>query len=193
MPLVYGVVQLNALDMLKTMPAPILSWLKSSLSSLGDLAALAHDCIDYAFRFREGADGPTLSAFSRDLLGASDRKLCSTVELLLARRPSTDVSESAAFAVELSLKGLLSVVDGLDERGARDLYHNVPRILRRAIDTTWDTALAELLPAVSLLPTTSQRYANTEAGLFELWRAYAFAQRCSAIVTRRLFGTAIVG
>lgn len=110
-PVVYGTAQVNALDMLKTMPASILTRLRSSPPLLTDLAVLFHDCVDYAVQLPDGAARPALSAFSWHLLGASDRKPRSSVELLLSRRLSADVSEAAAFAVELSLKGLLSIVD----------------------------------------------------------------------------------
>lgn len=188
-PVVFGSVQLNLRDSLKTMPNGIRSRLWGNRDEVMNYAAFWAACLDYGL----GIDGLTEDTgqpvFARELIRSGDQQLTATATLLLEKRPNPKAVESGRMATEMFLKAFLASRGGLSEEKARsEIGHNLQVALNRCLALDPQSELRAILPELTHFPSLGDRYKGTERPVKELWKAYGVAQFSGTALVRTLTG-----
>jgi len=188
-PIIYGNVQVNARDSLKTMPETILGRLWSDRNKLIEYIAVWADCFDYAFGFDDLLKSSTPVGFARDLLNSGDQQINATIALLLEQTPNPKAMESARMACEMFLKAFLATKAGLTQRDAKNkIRHNLEKALKECLKVDPKSELLAIQTDIKIFPDIGDRYKGTDKSLKELWSTYAIAQCAGTTVVRSLTG-----
>lgn len=188
-PIVFGSVQLNARDSVKTMPETIVARLWRDRNEVTQYASLWADCTDYAFGIDDLMKGKAIGGFAQEVLASGDQQLNATVTLLLEDRPNPKAMESARMATEMFLKAFLAATGGLTEKEAKDkIGHNLEKALNRCLTLDAKSELQAIQPDLNVFPDIGDRYKGTEKPSRELWIAYGAAQFTGTTVARSLSG-----
>ncbi len=185
-PLVYGRCRLDVNGMVASMPSIVFERMAKDQSAFRTFAALAADCIDYGLGFDDLANISLASSLATNMLVSADKELRSAVVLLLSNRPNQKVAESARLATEMFLKGFLAHYTGLDERGARNIGHNLHKALDESLAHDPSSDLRVLSGLLGRLPAIAERYRVAKRSIGELWSAYSLAQIAGTALVRSL-------
>lgn len=192
-PVVFGRVQLDARESLKTMPVAVVESLFRNRNELQDLMSLWGNCLDYGFGIGRLSSAHPIE-FAKQLFTSGDQRLTATVTLLLQARPNPSAMESARMATEMFLKAYLAVKAGLTEQEAkREIGHNLDKALDRCIAINPKSEFVTIKENLNVLPDVGDRYKGTDQPLGIMWRAYEVAQLTGTTICRRLTGRDVRG
>jgi hypothetical protein len=170
------------------MPGPVLETLLSNSRAVQNAAALFADCLDYGLGIDELDKSTKLVGTARELIFSGNEKLNATVELLLGRPPSPEVTQKAQFAAEMFLKGYIAARKGLTEKEARTISHDLDKALAVCLSITPHSDLRIIGPHLAVFPPIDARYKPGTRSLHQLWTAYSVAQCTGSSVVRELTG-----
>jgi hypothetical protein len=200
-PMVYGTHSLSASDSLASMPAITKTKLFANPEDLGSFKALWADCLDYGQGLlslnREAAPASVLDAgqkeppgsFWRGLVISGDRMLRSAVEDLCKDSPGENALQSSRMAFEMFLKAFLARDHGLSEDDARNISHDLSKLMGKVLEVTPNQVFREANTRLDGFPNVTDRYAGKPYSNSELWNAYKVAQAVAAEVIRVLANT----
>jgi hypothetical protein len=189
-PMTFGAVAIDlgaTVDRMR-MPPTETRRLKNNLSCRRELASVMGSCLDWIYGFPRVGSSNRLT-FADENLGAGDRHLRGAVEALLSAQPSTRSAGMimSAHALENVLKAFLAHHAGMNDDGARELGHDLRRILKEALKTPNASELAELQGQLTAFPNVIQdRYKQVNYPDMQLWQAYRWAQFGAAAVARSI-------
>ncbi|PWT76536.1 MAG: hypothetical protein C5B59_06260 [Bacteroidetes bacterium] len=186
-PVVFGRVQLDARESLKTMPDAVASGVFRDRNELMDFMSFWANCLDYGFGI-EGTQSAALNEFAKRLLSSADQRLTATVSLLLQNQPNSSCLESSRMATEMFLKAYLAVHSGLTENDAKRIGHDLNEALSRCVTATPSSELRTLVNDLNVFPDVGHRYQGSEEPQGILWKAYETAQYVGATVCRSFTG-----
>ncbi len=183
-PIIYGTVQLNALDALKEMPPSIKSSLSENRKAIWDYVIFWADCVDFGYAYDDLYRNKNHNDFGRQLLNAGYEELSSAASLLLEHRPNNRAIINCRMATEMLLKSFLALKDGLTESEAKKLGHNLERIFDRLLDDPKYQHLIEIKGLLRVFPSIHERYKSQELDNVSLFMGYSFAQSIGALIAR---------
>jgi hypothetical protein len=125
--------------------------------------------------------------FADENLAAADRHLRGAVETLLSERnrsrPASMILSS--HALENVLKAFLAHHGGLDDRGARQLNHDLGKILAKTLRNPVSSELSVMEEPIKFYPDViNDRYKQVKYTDAQLWHVYRWAQFGAAAVAR---------
>ncbi len=187
-PVIFGMVKVNATDSLSKMPDTIKARLLKGTDAREGYIATFADCVDYGLGIGELIkDGDT--SFYQRLIHAGDQQLQSSVSLLLERNPNPKAMESTRMATEMFMKAYLAREAGLTEATAkRPLGHNLESALDQILQFENGSELAALRADLLLFPPVEDRYQGGDKAAADLWRGYRTAQSVATTVVRKFSG-----
>lgn len=185
-PMGYGTYALNALDSLVSMPEQLKNDIMSVSPQVWDYVLFWADCVDYGYGFDDLSKRGGIDPFGIKLLKSGHAELNAAISQLCEFRPNSKSSMSSRMAVEMFLKALIAIKEGLSESGAKKLGHNLDAAMDKCISLTNDKTLIAAKKEISIFPAIDERYSGTESAHSELWKTYAIAQ-CVATAVIRTF------
>ncbi len=186
-PVGFGTFQVTINKMVANMTKMIGDRLSRNGQALSELTALAADCLDYGYGFDELRNEPLASPLARDMLTSGHKELQGAVHVLLSKRPSEKVAESAALATEMFFKSYLAQHAGLDKKSGKKIGHDLAEGLRQCLAHDSSSDLRMLQGRLGSLPQVAgARYKPRAYSLKELWYAYSLAQFAGACVIRSM-------
>ena len=183
-PIIYGSVQLNALDALHKMPQKIKNSLFENRKSIWEYVIFWADCIDFGYAYDDLYRSENHNTFGRQLLCAGYEELSSATILLLEHRPNKRAIMNCRMATEMLLKCFMAFKDGLTESQAKELGHNLEKIFDRFLDISNYQHLSETKGLLRVFPDIHERYKAQEADNSSLFDGYCFAQSIGALIAR---------
>ena len=188
-PICFGTVSINVTDMVDNMPPVVAERLNQDRIAVNNLVALGADCLDYGLGFDDLKSSPLSCMLGKDLLVSADRKLRSSVSLLLSGRSSQGAAEAARMATEMYLKCYLAHHTGATEVFLKkEVWHDLDKALSHCLAHDPSSDLSVLAGQFDCTSSIEGRYGSGELTLLELWRAYALAQSTGASVVRSISG-----
>lgn len=183
-PVIYGCCKLNALDAIEDMPESIKYSLISNQDSLKDYTTFWSNCVDFGYGFDDMERTYKENSFGLELLKAAREELDSAISMLLESRINKRAMLASRNATEIFLKSYLALKDKLNERGAKDISHDLEKSFDLFVEVSGDRELNNLKSLVSLFPEICLRYKSQNHKTEDIWQAFAFAQRLAAYLTR---------
>ena len=185
-PMGYGTYALNALDSLESMPEKLKEELMSDRHQAWDYVLFWADCVDYGYGFDDLSKTEKMDTFGRKLLNSGNAELNAAISQLCEFRPNSKSMMSSRMAVEMFLKALIAIKEGLSEGEAKKLGHKLDAAIDRCISLTNDEMLKAVRKDLGIYPSIDERYSGKESPYQDLWKAYAVAQ-CIATAVIRTF------
>ena len=186
-PVVFGRVQLDARESLRTMPDGVAASLFTNRNELSDFMSLWGNCLDYGFGIDHLHSAPP-NTFAKELFASADKRLTATVSLLLLDPPNASSMEASRMATEMFLKAYLAATSGLTENGAKQIGHNLEDALNRCLSANPQSELKVIRSSLIVFPDVGDRYKGIERPLGILWKAYETAQSVGTTICRSLTG-----
>ena len=183
-PIIYGSVQLNALDALHEMPQKIKSSLFENRKAIWEYVIFWADCIDFGYAYDDLYSSENHDTFGRQFLCAGYEELSSATTLLLEHRPNKRAIMNCRMATEMLLKCFIAFKDGLTESQAKRLGHNLENIFDRFLDISNYQHLSESKGLLRVFPDIHERYKAQEVDNSSLFDGYCFAQSIGALIAR---------
>ena len=183
-PLIYGQVQLNSLDALHEMPPQIKSSLMKDNRKIWDYVIFWADCVDFGYAYGDLYQSKSHNSFGIQLLHAGYEELASATALLLEHRPNKRATMNCRMATEMLFKSFICLKRGLSEKEAKDLGHNLNRLLSEFIECSGYKHLVALKKLLVVFPEVHERYKEQSAKNSDLFDAYCFAQSIGALLAR---------
>jgi len=183
-PIIYGSVQLNALDALNEMPQKIKSSLFENRKAIWEYIIFWADCIDFGYAYDDLYRSKNQNTFGRQLLCAGYEELSSATALLLEHRPNKRAIMNCRMATEMLLKCFIAFKDGLTESQAKSLNHNLENIFDQFLDISNYQHLSEIKGLLRVFPDINERYKAQEVDNASLFDGYCFAQSIGALIAR---------
>ncbi len=185
MPLIYGSVRLDPWASLVGMPEAVLAKLKRERAGWVDFFSIWADCIDYGFG-RDDVLATAPKEFPKQLFASANQQLEATVSLLLEKVPNPKAMECARLAVEMFLKSFIGFQQGISERQAKEIGHDLGRALKECLSVRPSSELARLEPRLAEFPPVGARYQADHYQRYELWSAYGTAQFAGSALVRSI-------
>lgn len=183
-PIVYGTVELNALESLYQMPEHIKTDLISDNKRAWDYMVFWADCVDYGLGLDDLKKTGGLDSYGMKLLMSGDQELRAATSILKQPRPDSRTILTCRMAVEIFLKSFIALKDGLTEKQAKAIGHDLNKALDKFIEVSgynhWEAARSKL----SGFPSIHERYKKQEVPLNLLWDGFAMAQSLGAVTIR---------
>ena len=189
-PLIYGHVAVDPIRFVVGMPPAVFRDLGFNSSARDKLDAHWFDCLHHVNNHRL-IDSDELPEIARDFLAGGEKGLLAAVESLLAVPPNQKAAELARDAFESTLKGFAVVKTGLTLAEAKDIRHNLPKLVHRCGPQLPATERERLEKACLLYPQVGVRYEKGAAVLKRLWDCYREAQHAMALSLRIIAGDVI--
>lgn len=187
-PVFYGTVKLNGLDLARDMPDAIKESLKRDVKEFWEFASCVADTTDYAVGFEEIHARKGESELLLQLLRNADAQLRSCTAGLLAQRPNRSVIQAGRLATEIFMKAILCKKGNASAASIKKLGHDLGKILNAAFTATKSQDLKRLEPYLSVYPEIGNRYTGTEEEPRFLWHCYRVALAVGSTVIRLLTG-----
>jgi len=186
-PIGFGTFQVTINKMVAGMTRMIGARLNRNAQALSNLNGLAADCLDYAYGFDDLRHQALASPLARNMLTSGYKELQGAVQVLLSDRPTEKAAEASALAMEMFFKSYLAHNAGLNEKGARDMGHDLAEGLRQCLAQDSASDLRMLQGTLGAMPQVAgARYTPRPTTLKELWYAYSLAQFAGAYVVRSM-------
>jgi hypothetical protein len=183
-PIIFGMVSLNALDCLETMPSQIKLALESDHRDIWSYVVHWVNCMDYGYGHMDLEGGSRLRPRAQKFLGAGHYELVGANAQLLEPRPNVKAILGMRMATEIFLKATLIQERDLTERQLMNLGHTLADSANACAEATKLTVFEEIAKSVSLYPPVSARYDDTKCSSTGVWRAAALTQLTAATFTR---------
>ena len=184
-PIVVGIVELDATKSLRTMPDSIKSSFLRDQDALIIYKTIWADCADYGFGIEEVVKDKSIGAFGEELFRSGNQQLNATFTLLHEDTPNPKSMESARMGTEMFLKAYLAAKVGLTENEVKDeIGHNLKKALDSCLAVDNQSELQNIRSDLSCFPEIGDRYKGTYKTPGELWQGYKVAQFTGATVVR---------
>jgi len=183
-PLIYGQVQLNSLDALHKMPEQIKSSLMSDKKNLWEYVYFWADCIDFGYACDDLIKTKSHDEFGIQFLKAGYEELSSATSLLLEHRLNQRAIMNCRMATEMLFKSFICLKQGLSEKEAKKLGHNLKKLLGKFIECSGYEHLKVLEKSLHVFPEIHERYNEQNTKKPELFEGYIFAQSIGALIAR---------
>lgn len=187
-PIMYGTVRMNAIDCLLEMPPALKAELISANKSAWDFLIFWADCVDYGIGISELLKRTDLNKFGLQLMAAGDQELRSAVSLLKEKRPDSRAILPCRMATEIFLKAYIALKEGLTEKQAKALSHNLENCFDRFIEVSGYSEWAQLKSKLKVFPPIHERYNEQSQPMKAVWEGFAFAQSIGTIIVRENTG-----
>ena len=183
-PLIFGQVNVDALDSLETMPQQIKRGLETDHSQICSYVIHWENCVDYGYGQMDLESGTVLRPRALKFLGAGHSELIGANTQLLERRPNVKAILGLRMATEIFLKTALIQQLDLTDSHLIKLSHRLEDSSNACAEATKESTFAEVAKRVSLFPPVSARYEDTDWSISLVWQAAALTQLVAATVTR---------
>ena len=183
-PIIFGSTQINSIDALHQMPENIKEQLKADRKQAWDYVYFFADCIDFGMGYSELINNSSLDEFGLNFLKAGYEEITSATSLLLENRPNTRAIMNCRMATEMFFKSFISFKVGLSQKMAKDLGHNLTKLMDKFIECSGYNHLNQIKPALSVFPEIKGRYEQQKASRQKLFEAYSFAQSIGTLIIR---------
>jgi hypothetical protein len=183
-PLIYGQVQLNSIDALHKMPGQIKASLMSDKRSLSEYVYFWADCIDFGYAHDDLIKTKSHDEFGIQFLKAGYEELSSATSLLLEHRLNQRAIMNCRMATEMLFKSFICLKQGLSEREAKKLGHDLKKLLVKFIECSGYVHLKILEKFINVFPEIHDRYKEQNTKKPELYKGYIFAQSIGALIAR---------
>jgi hypothetical protein len=170
------------------MPETLKTELASTPKSAWDYVMFWADCLDYGMGISELSKGSNLDPFGYQLLKAADQELRSAVSQLKERRPDSRAVLTCRMATEIFLKSYIALKEGLTEKQAKDLNHDLRKPFDRFVEISGYADWANLKGRLDVFPAVHERYNEQSHPLTKVWDGFAFAQSIGAVIVREQTG-----
>ena len=187
-PIVYGTVKLNALESLYQMPENIKNEIMSDPKQAWDYVAFWADCVDYGLGLDDLRNTSGLDNYGMQLLMSGDQELRAATSILNQHRPDSRAILICRMAVEMFIKSYIALKEGLTEKQAKSIGHDLNKGLDKFIEASgydhWEAVRGKL----SVFPAIHERYKEQEISLNQLWDGFAIAQSIGSVIIREHTG-----
>lgn len=184
-PIVYGQVQINALDCVDTMPQSIKEQLRARPSELWRLALYWADCVDYAYGLDDIQKLQSLSGRALEFMLSGDRELSGAIAQLTIPRPNPKAILGLRMATEIFLKAVLIQESNATEADLKRLGHRIPDITKQCRVVTGNELYDAVIADAKIFPDIHERYDATEWPMVQVWHAAVVTQAVGAALARR--------
>lgn len=185
-PVGFGTNALNALDSLHTMPEKLKEELMGDRRHAWGYTLYWADCLDYGYGIDDLSKTQGLDPFGVRLMKSGDAELNAAISQLCEFRPNTKAMMSSRMVVEMFLKAIIALKEGLTDDGARTLGHKLDVAMEKCVALTGDETLKAIRKELDIFPAIAERYSGEERPNQDLWKACAVAQ-CVATAFVRTF------
>lgn len=183
-PIMYGTVQLNALDCLHEMPDGIKQEMVADHRGAWEYVIYWADCLDYGVGIDDLRKAQGLDEFGCQLLMSADQELRSATSILSQHRPDPRAILNCRMALEIFFKSYVALKNGLTQSEAKAIGHNLNKGLDRFIEASgindWERTRQLLL----VFPEIHERYREQDITFQRLWDGYSLAHSVGAMIVR---------
>lgn len=183
-PIIFGTVNINAIDCMETMPAQIKKNLISSQQNQKDYLLHWANCIDYGYDQSDLESVSCLKPRTRIFLGAAHAELIGANSQLLEARPNVKAILGLRMATEIFLKAVLVQELDFSDDKLRKISHKLEDAAYKCAEVTKTDVFNKIAESVFLYPSVSARYDDTKWPIDKVWQAAALTQLTGASVTR---------
>ncbi|MCP5304970.1 MAG: hypothetical protein H6953_05960 [Chromatiaceae bacterium] len=183
-PVMYGMVQLNALDCLHEMPDGIKQEMMADRKGAWEYAIYWADCVDYGMGIDDLRKTPDLDRFGYQLLMSADQELRAATSILSQHRPDARAILSCRMALEIFFKSYIALKIGLTQSEAKAIGHNLNKGLDRFIEVSELDNWESTRQLLSVFPQIHERYEEQDVTMQKLWDGYSLAHSVGAVIVR---------
>ncbi|MCG9232575.1 hypothetical protein L3X65_26065 [Vibrio diabolicus] len=182
-PIIFGAVQVEAYDALSDMPKVNVELISKNRNESWSYALFWADCMDFSYGISDLQSSHD-DSFGIQLLGAGFEELRSATSALLAQRVNKRAIMNARMALEMFMKSYLAMKGNIDEKGAKNLGHDLHKALKKVSQVSGKSFPEDAYDSLELYPSIHERYAEQKASMQEIARCYNFSLSMGAFVTR---------
>ncbi|MFA6063382.1 MAG: hypothetical protein WC736_12390 [Gallionella sp.] len=183
-PIMYGTVQLNALDCLHEMPDGIKEEMMADHKGAWEYAIYWADCLDYGMGIDDLRKTQGLDAFGYQLLMSADQELRAATSILSQHRPDPRAILNCRMALEIFFKSYIALKNGLTQSEAKAIGHNLNKGLDRFIEVSGLDDWERIRQLLSVFPEIHERYKEQDITFQRLWDGYSLAHSVGAVIVR---------
>ena len=183
-PIMYGTVQLSALDCLHEMPDGIKQEMIADHRKAWEYVIYWADCLDYGMGIDELRKTKGLNEFGYQLLMSADQELRATTSILSQHRPDPRAILNCRMALEIFFKSYVALKNGLTQKEAKAIGHNLNKGLDRFIEVSGLNDLERMRQLLSVFPEIHERYKEQDITFQRLWDGYSLAHSVGAVIVR---------
>lgn len=183
-PIIYGSVQLDALDCLSQMPSQLKQELMSDKKQAWDYVIYWADCVDYGLGIDDLRKISSLDENGIQFLMSADQELRAATSILSQLRSDSRAILTCRMAVEIFLKAYIALKQGLTEHQAKSIGHNLNKGLDKFIQVSGYSHWEAVRPKLSIFPEIHDRYKEQDVTLERLWDGFTLAQSIGALIIR---------
>ena len=191
-PVILGSCVLDPIRFVVGMPPTVFRDLGFNSRARDEFDAHWFDCLNHINHSRL-IDGEELPELARDFFGGGEKALFAAADSLLAVPPNQKAAESSRDAFESTLKGFAVVRTGLTVGEAKDIRHNLIKLVRRCAPQLPAPERDRFERAALLYPQVDARYKKGALSLRRLWESYREAQHAMAISLMIIGGDSTAG
>ncbi|CAM3829979.1 hypothetical protein [Pseudoalteromonas maricaloris] len=181
-PIIFGVVQAEAYDALD-MPKVNVELISKNDNKSRSYALFWADCMDFSYGISDLQSSHD-DSFGIQLLGAGFEELRSATSALLAQKVNKRAIMNARMALEMFMKSYLAMKGNIDEKGARNLGHDLHKALKKVSQVSGKSFPKDVYDSLELYPSINERYSEQKVSTQEIASCYNFALSMGAFVTR---------
>lgn len=183
-PIMYGTVQLNALDCLHEMPDGIKQEMMADHRGAWEYAIYWADCLDYGMGIDDLRKMQGLDEFGYQLLMSANQELRAATSILSQHRPDPRAILNCRMALEIFFKSYIALKNGLTQSEAKAIGHNLNKGLDRFIEVSGLDDWERTRQLLSVFPEIHERYKEQDITFQRLWDGYSFAHSVGALIVR---------
>ncbi|MCE9664819.1 hypothetical protein LY622_15365 [Halomonas sp. M5N1S17] len=183
-PIMYGTVQLNALDCLHEMPDVIKQEMMADHREAWEYTIYWADCLDYGMGIDDLRKTQGLDEFGYQFLMSADQELRAATSILSQHRPDPRAILNCRMALEIFFKTYIALKNGLTQSEARAIGHNLNKGLDRFIEVSGLDDWERIRQLLSVFPEVHERYKEQDITFQRLWEGYSLAHSVGAVIVR---------
>lgn len=183
-PIMYGTVQLNALDCLHEMPDGIKQEMIADHREAWEYVIYWADCLDYGMSIDDLRKTQGLDEFGYQLLMSADQELRAATSILSQHRPDPRAILNCRMALEIFFKSYVALKNGLTQNEAKAIGHNLNKGLDRFIEVSGLNDWERTRQLLSVFPEIHERYKEQDITFQRLWDGYSLAHSVGAVIVR---------
>lgn len=185
-PIIFGSVQLNALNSLHEMPDQIKQELISDRQKIWGYIIFWADCVDYGLGIDDLNKVFSFNENGMQFLMSADQELRSAVSILSQLRPDPRAILACRMAVEIFFKACIALKQGLTKSQAKSIGHDLNKGLDKFMEVSGYSHWEAIRERLSIFPEISDRYTKQDVTLERLWEGFSLAQSIGALTIREL-------
>lgn len=189
----YGTVELIPFDSLEKMPENIKNELISDKDQSNEFITFWGDCIDYGFGFDDLNKTSGLDEYGMQFFKAGNQELRVASAILNQPRPDSRAILACRLAVEMFFKSYIALKNGLTEKEAKSIGHNLNKGLNKFIEVSGYGHWEEIREKLDVFPEIHERYKPQDIPLRQLWNGFVIAQSLGAVIVRENTDRDILG